>query len=368
MRKKISAKCPIERTPRVMQLEGIFDISPARYSELNWDVDLPLEKRDWSIGLITGPSGCGKTTIARALFPNRMIASFRWPARQSIIDGFPKPLPIKDITQLLCSVGFSSPPAWLRPYRVLSVGEQFRLTLARAMAEKGKSLFVIDEFTSVVDRTVAKIGSHAIAKTIRARGAQFVAVSCHHDIVDWLQPDWIYEPSEARFQWRSVRRRPGIKLEIYRVGREAWDLFAPHHYLSNSLARNARCFCAFLDQRPVAFMAMISFPHAISPGWRHHRLVVLPDFQGVGIAHALNEYVAGVYRAKGRPVRMVASHPGVLSHCLRSPKWKLIRKASHTIFQKGTLLTDGLTSTQRLTMSFEFRGAPNPEDLLGFRL
>ena len=60
---------------------------------------------------------------------------------------------------------------WLRPFHVLSNGEQFRATIARALAEsaKGRELVVIDEFTSVVDRTVAQIGSAAIAKTIRRR-------------------------------------------------------------------------------------------------------------------------------------------------------------------------------------------------------
>ena len=41
---------------------------------------------------------------------------------------------------------------------------------------------VFDEYTSVVDRTVAQIGTAALAKTVRARGQQFVAVTCHEDV------------------------------------------------------------------------------------------------------------------------------------------------------------------------------------------
>ncbi|MEV1247900.1 hypothetical protein [Nonomuraea sp. NPDC049750] len=63
---------------------------------------------------------------------------------------------IKDIVALLGAVGLSSPPAWLRPYRTLSNGEAFRASIARALAESG-DLVVIDEFTSVVDRQVAKV-------------------------------------------------------------------------------------------------------------------------------------------------------------------------------------------------------------------
>ena len=111
---------------------------------------------------------------------------------------------IKDVTTLLSSVGFSSPPAWLRPYGVLSNGEQFRATLARALAEKS-DLCVFDEFTSVVDRVVGQIGSAAVAKTIRRRGSKFVAVTCHDDVLEWLDPDWVYTPADGSFAWRSLR-------------------------------------------------------------------------------------------------------------------------------------------------------------------
>src|SRR5689334_11070288 len=203
---------PIVRTPRVRQLEGIFDVPPAERSEQRWSVDLPLDEREWRIGLIVGPSGCGKSTLARELFSDALVAGFDWPADLSLVDAFPKALGIKEITGLLSSVGFSSPPSWLRPFRCLSNGEQFRVTMARALSER-RELVAIDEFTSVVDRSVARIGSAAIASAVRRgsaerNGRRFVAVSCHYDIVDWLQPDWTFDPSSAEFRWRSLRRRP----------------------------------------------------------------------------------------------------------------------------------------------------------------
>src|SRR4029077_5021989 len=63
------------------------------------------------------------------------------------------------------------------------------------------SLIVMDEFTSVVDRTVAQIGSAALAKTVRQRGQKFIAVTCHEDVEDWLQPDWVYRPAPNFFAW-----------------------------------------------------------------------------------------------------------------------------------------------------------------------
>src|SRR5580704_17770323 len=202
-------RVPIERTTRVKQLEGLFDVPPAQRSERRWRVSLPLEERDWNVGLIVGPSGCGKSTLARELFGDQPEPT--WPSDRAIVDAFPATLGIKEIVTLLSSVGFSSPPAWLRPYHALSTGEQFRVRIARALAESN-DVCVVDEFTSVVDRTVARIGSAAIARTVRAAGKKFVAVTCHYDVIDWLDPDWIYDPAAERFTWRPLRGRPDIAL------------------------------------------------------------------------------------------------------------------------------------------------------------
>jgi ABC-type ATPase with predicted acetyltransferase domain len=131
-------------------------------------------------------------------------------------------LSTKDITGYLSSVGFSSPPSWLRPFRVLSNGEQFRATLARALADE-RELVVIDEFTSVVDRTVAQIGSAALSKAIRRKDKKFIAVSVHYDILDWLEPDWVYQPHTGEYYTgRYLHQRPEIKLEVKRVHHTAW--------------------------------------------------------------------------------------------------------------------------------------------------
>jgi ABC-type lipoprotein export system ATPase subunit/GNAT superfamily N-acetyltransferase len=300
-----------------MQLEGLFDVPVAQRSENVWDVNLPIEERAWNIGLIVGASGSGKTTLARELFGANLIEGFEWPADKSIVDAFPSDLGIKEITGLLSSVGFSSPPSWLRPFHVLSNGEKFRVTIARALAEN-KEISVIDEFTSVVDRTVARIGSAAVAKAVRRRGQRIIAVSCHYDIVDWLQPDWIYEPGTDSFQWRELQRHPEIVLSIRRVHRSAWRIFKQHHYLSAELSNSAGCFCGFVDEQPAVFASAIPFPHAIRPGYREHRTVCLPDFQGVGIGNAMSEFVASLYRANGRPYFSATSQPAMIRHRAQS--------------------------------------------------
>lgn len=348
----------IQQSARVMQLSGIFDVPPSKKSVLEWDHVMPIEDRDWNVGLIVGPSGCGKSTMAREMFPEAIVSGYEWPGDSSLVDAFPQGMSIKDITMLLSSVGFSSPPSWVRPFGVLSTGEQFRVTVARALAENTDKLLLIDEFTSVVDRTVAQLGSNAIAKSVRRRGQKFIAVTCHYDLLEWLQPDWIYDPSTCRFQWRELCRRPPINLTISRVHHDAWKVFAKHHYLTASLSHSAWCFVAFLDGKiPVAFDAWLPFFGRTSddrPARRGHRTVCLPDYQGVGIGNALFTFVASMWAGLGFRCFSTTGHPAEIAHRIRSANWRMSRAPGKTAADANVVIK--ARATNRFTAGFEYTG------------
>ncbi len=348
----------IVATPRVLQLQGMFDVPPAKKSRLAWHVELPLEAKPWNVGLIVGPSGCGKSTIAREMFGNELVTGHEWPATKSIVDGFPAGMSIKEISLLLSSVGFSSPPAWLRPFSKLSNGEQFRVTVARALAEaKGEAPVVLDEFTSVVDRTVAQVGSAAVARTVRQRGQKFIAVTCHYDVADWLQPDWVYEVPSARFEWRSLQRRPAIELEINRVHHSAWRLFAHHHYLSHELNKSAVCFVAFWKGRPVVFSSWLMFMGRLrgdEKARREHRTVCLPDYQGLGLGNIVSSHLAAMWRGQGYRVFSGTSHPSMINHRLRDKNWRMTRAPGRT--SRGKHGVDRTRAWNRMMASFEWVG------------
>ena len=355
-------------SPRVEQVRGMFDLEPAKVSRLEWHARLPIEERAWNIGLIVGPSGCGKSTIARRLFPEtaeldtqgRPPGFQEWVNRGAVIDAFPEALPIKDVVALLSAVGFASPPAWLRPFHVLSTGQQFRVTLALLLATTPRGQRIIfDEYTSVVDRTVAQIGSAAVAKTIRQRNQQFVAVTCHEDIETWLQPDWVYRPAENVFAWRRLRRRPCVALDVVRCQASAWPLFAPHHYLSHALGRAAVCFLATWKERPVAFSAWLPFFGAGPKTRREHRTVTLPDYQGIGIGNALSDFAAALWAGLGYRAISTTTHPAMIRARLQSAHWMMHRAPAFAAGNEGRLRH----ATTRLTASFTYVGAPLPKPL-----
>lgn len=346
----LTLETQIQRTARVVQMEGMFDVPAADKTRVEFHFDVPLESRPWNVGLVVGPSGAGKSSVARHLFGSGMVSSYEWPIDKSVVDGFGS-MPIRESTAALSSVGFSSPPSWLRPYRVLSNGEQFRATMARALVDD-RPLVCVDEFTSVVDRTVAQIGSNAIAKAVRARGKQFVAVTCHYDVEEWLQPDWVLEPHLGRFAWRSLQRRPQLELEIVRCDHSAWRWFAPHHYLSAELSRSARCFVGLVRGEPAAFGALLHFPHPkVRDIQSLSRLVVRPDYQGLGLgAYSFVESLAKIAKANGYRMSTHPSHPALVKTWAKSPLWQMTSAPSFGTRQGKTGTIAGLmkTATRRV--------------------
>lgn len=200
----------IDNTFRVAKIKNDFDIKEEHLAE-NFSGKIKTPE-NWNIGLIVGSSGTGKSTIGYELFGEKIIDNFKYESK-SVIDDMPKKSNIDDISKMFYSVGFGSVPSWLKPYNVLSNGEKMRVDLARKMLES--DFIVFDEFTSVVDREVAKTMSIAIRKMIdRNKEKKFVAISCHYDIIEYLQPDWIFDTNEMKqvFQLAHVHNK-NIKSE-----------------------------------------------------------------------------------------------------------------------------------------------------------
>ena len=299
MNHHIQVACEVRPSGRVTQVGALFDLLVEHQHHATWDVDLPLEDRPWQVGLVVGPSGSGKTQLARHVWPDQLARPVDWPTDRALVDCFPPDASIKDITGLLCAVGLGSTPTWVRPFHTLSNGEAFRASLARALADTD-GLLVVDEFTSVVDRQVAKVASHALQKAVRRSGRQVIAVTCHYDVLDWLQPDWVYDTAGHQFTWRSLRPHPPVELQIYPVDRAVWPLFRQHHYLSGNLANSAHCFGAFLDGQIVAFSAYLHLPHRQTRNIKMgHRLVVLPDYQGWGIGGRFDDWLGQYLYERG---------------------------------------------------------------------
>lgn len=322
MKVSIEHRCEDFETYRAARVKSLFNVEDGSHFSL--DVELPIEEPNWSVGLIVGPSGSGKTSIGRRIFGPAAMRRRKWSRQAPIIDCVGPEVSFDEATQALTAVGLGSVPSWLRPFHVLSNGEQFRAELARIICDRPARV-VIDEFSSVVDRQIAKVGSHAFAKAWRKTGGRAVLLACHYDIIDWLQPDWILDTATGAFTGRYLQRRPSIELEIRETGWQWWPLFEKHHYLKLPPMIASTCYVGFVDGEPVAHLAFSPRPGLVEA--RAARFVVMPEWQGLGIGRRfLNAICAEWRRGNNRfqrpmPTLLNTSHPGLAAGLRSDPLW-----------------------------------------------
>lgn len=297
----------------VKQLSSSFDFEFDGTSTFKPPL-LPEVPPSFRIGLLVGPSGSGKSTLLKQFGSEKTIV---WNENQAICSHFSSADEAQD---RLSSVGLNSIPAWMRPYHVLSTGEKFRADLARRLCSGA----VIDEFTSVIDRTVAKACSYALRRYCDKKDLNSIVLSsCHYDIIPWLQPDWVFDTSTGYMTRRGLERRPEIKLEIVPCSSKAWTMFSQHHYLSHTLNPSAHCWLILWHDTPVGFSAALPFPNVyFKKAWREHRTVVLPDYQGLGLGVRISDAIGQMFIEKGCRYFSKTSHPRMGEYRTASPLWR----------------------------------------------
>lgn len=184
----------------------------------------------------------------------------------------------------------------------------------------------MDEYTSVVDRNVAKSMSNALQKFIRNEGKQIILATCHYDILDWLQPDWIYDLNKGGTLEKGdcLRQRPKIQLQIYRTESDTWNIFKKHHYMTNELNNSAQCFCFTWDNQLVGFASVLPLMgKGIYDSLRFHRIVVLPDFQGLGIGKAIVDTLSAIFKSCGKKMYIKTINPRLGEYFMVSPRWQM---------------------------------------------
>lgn len=337
MKIEVHNSCDEFNSYRAARVRSLFNAE----SGANFDLtaELPIDDPDWKIGLVVGASGSGKTSIGRSLWGGAAFYDDGgWPNDRPIVDAIAPDGDFNAVTGALAAVGLGSVPTWLRPYSVLSNGEKFRANLARIIcAAPGR--VVVDEFTSVVDRQIAKFGALAFQKAWRRTGGQCVLLSCHYDIIEWVEPDWIFDTATGQYAGRSLWRRPKFELEIWQTNQSYWKLFEPHHYLKLPAMVAMSSYVGFVDGEPVVHMGM-----STRPGLRESRgcrLVVMPEWQGAGVGMRFLNAVCQMWlEGKNRyekpmPTLFHTSHPGLCEALRRDKKWTQVSAMMGTANNKA---------------------------------
>jgi ABC-type lipoprotein export system ATPase subunit/predicted acetyltransferase len=321
---KIELKSKIINDRYTEYVYDSFDIQDREETAVTINMNLGEAKKiNWNIGVILGSSGSGKTTILKMCgqlkqpkfdFEKPLISNFDW-------------LEPKEATFVLTSMGLSSVPTWLRPFHTLSNGEQYRATLAYLVSSsKDGDVILIDEYTSVVDRDVAKAMSFALQKYIRKENKRIILASCHYDILEWLMPDWICSPQKGgvleRGEWLR-QGRPKISLQVSRVESETWDFFKKHHYLTEDVNKSCKFLLFEWNTKPVGIVAIINQPRNGCPnGFAISRIVILPDFQGMGMGVRISEFAGGLIRNENGLCFIKTVNPALGEYFNKSKNWR----------------------------------------------
>lgn len=177
---------PIDEFTKMAQLN--FDYEFDGNSKV-YPYELPQELKNinYNIMVICGASGSGKSTLLKE-FPQYYEHYYKeFDNSKAIISNFSTP---DEATHKLSAVGLNSIPVWCRPRNVLSVGEGFRADIALNL----ESNTIFDEFTSTIDRNVAKGCCNGIQKYIRKNNlVNMIFCSCHKDYIPYLKPDIVVD-------------------------------------------------------------------------------------------------------------------------------------------------------------------------------
>ena len=275
---------------------------------------LPELPSDFNIGVIVGASGTGKSTLLQNF---GSVGQHQWNPTKSIASHFESPV---DANERLSAAGLMSVPEWVKPYQVLSNGQKFRADLAISL----RSGAVIDEYTSVVDRNVAKAASTSMSKYIRRNNIKRVVLATvHRDILEFLEPDWVIDTDRGEWTTGRYLHRPQLVLDIYPAQNSIWSYFASHHYLSEQLNKASHSYMAVWEGQLVGYVAAMTYPSGtVRNAWREHRLVVHPDYQGLGFGPRLSEAVAQHYLDNEKRYFSKTSHPRLGEYRDNSKLWK----------------------------------------------
>lgn len=310
---EVILESPVNNNFRCKMACDALDIDIKKKSIHHLKIDNINIPDSWNVGLIYGASGSGKTTLAKKLFGEDVFKAIL-NEDEPIINQLPEHLTYDECAAILSGIGLNSVPCWVRPVKTLSNGQRARAEAALLMVQNN-GMINIDEWTSVVDRTVAKAMSYCIQKFARKNNKQIILLSCHYDVLEWLVPDWMIDCNEQRFETKQgadffFTRREQLKFDIRKIGRQSWKYFSKYHYLSERLpGGEIYLYGLFFEDKQIGFQCFANYtPQAKGKAKIFHsnRTVIHPDYQGLGLGIKLINESSKVFAKEHQSFKIMA--------------------------------------------------------------
>ena len=96
--------------------------------------------------------------------------------------------------------------------------------------------------------------------------------------------------------------------------------------MNTELASACKCYGVYNDDEIIAFMGVLHQPHGINKKIKRvSRLVVLPDYQGIGIGYKFLVEIAKLYKKNGYDFTIVTSAKNLINKLAKSNCWVMYR-------------------------------------------
>lgn len=354
---ELTLKCDVPNSYLCQRAADSLDIDVQKkqihHFKIKADLDSPFK-----IGLIIGSSGSGKTTLAKNIFGENCFDEIL-DLTKPVIEQFPSDWSYDDCSKALNSIGLNSVPCWIKPAYTLSNGQKARAEAALQMAQE-KEIIVLDEWTSVVDRNVAKVMSHCIQKYARKNQKKIILLSCHYDVVDWINPDWIIDCNKQEYIDRrsmvgTFKRTDQLRLDIRRATKRSWSYFSKYHYLSDKLPGGKIFVFGLYDGvNQIGFQCFAAYIVGDQLTYFVNRTVIHPDYAGFGLGILLLNETSKKMVESGFRVKAKFSSIPIFKSMMRSELWKFKSKDSN--FKKRCGNKSRLSAMRKkvFTYSFDF--------------
>ncbi|MGA3110640.1 MAG: GNAT family N-acetyltransferase [Candidatus Bathyarchaeia archaeon] len=132
-------------------------------------------------------------------------------------------------------------------------------------------------------------------------------------------------------------------------------MFRQYHYLNGSLPSTARCYVAVHKDKPIAFIAIVHI-HMRARYYRVSRLVVLPDYQGIGVGKRFLNFIAELYVSQTKmPFYILTSNPQIVHGSMNN--WKVTRFGHASKGKGNSRINNEIRSSlsrNRITVSLQY--------------
>lgn len=147
--------------------------------------------------------------------------------------------------------------------------------------------------------------------------------------------------------------------------KDIWRVFRGHHYLTQEMNKGATVYLLYWGDTLVGFNSFLNMPSGTNKYcYRTHRLVILPDYQNLGLGTKFEEFMGEYFIGRGEKMFLRTTHLRLGKHCNESNKW--ISTATNCV-KRTNANEDNKNTTQgakykkiddtRIAYSFEYVGS-----------